>query len=218
MVSSLLYKTAPPPTGSKEPYPTLILLHGRGSHEDDLLGLVPYLDPRLFAVAPRAPFDFPYGGFTWYDLRETGSPDQTMFSDSYSRLVGFLDDVRAKYPIDPARLFLFGFSMGSVMSLAVALTRPADIAGVIAHSGYIPEASELEFRWRDLGSTSFFIAHGTEDQVIPIRFGRRARELLAATPAPLTYREYPAAHAVTDESLADISHWLTGLIDGGTQG
>jgi phospholipase/carboxylesterase len=207
--SSLIHKLVQPKSDQSPPYPTLILLHGRGTNEDDLLGLVPYLDPRLFVLSVRAPFAFPYGGWTWYDIHEVANPDPQQFAESYDRLVQFLADAKQQYPIDPERVFLLGFSMGTVMSFALSLTKPEDIAGVVAHSGYVPEQTNLKFAWERLQRTAFFIAHGEYDPVIPVHFGRRANELLVAANADVTYREYPIAHQVSEESLGDLAGWLT---------
>lgn len=207
--SALAHKIIPPRRASAGPSPVLILLHGRGANEDDLLGLSSYLDEHFFLAAPRAPYTFQWGGgFTWYDMEEAGSPEPQMFAESYDRLSTFLDDVRKGYPVDPSRMLLFGFSMGTVMSYCIALTKPAGIAGVIAHSGYIPEDAGLRFAWGELEGKAFFIAHGTDDPVIPVSFSRRARELLSPTRALITYREYTMGHQISDESLGDAINWM----------
>ena len=214
--TSLAYQVAAFDERKPGIHPALFLLHGRGANEEDLLGLVPFLDTRLLCIAPRAPFDFSFGGFTWYDIRGVGTPEPDQFAESYDRLCTFLDDMQMNYPIDPARTFLLGFSMGTVMSYSMSLTKPDRIKGVAAHSGYIPENTALQFRWNTLAGTSFFVAHGVDDPVIPVTFGRRAKELLSKTNAPLTYREYPIQHQISDKSLADLSSWLTGLLNSNT--
>lgn len=206
--SSLVHKVVVPDSDVALTHATLILLHGRGTNEDDLLGLVQYLDPRLLVVSARAPFQFPFGGYTWYEILEVGSPHPQQFAESYERLAQFFADVKQNYPVDPKRIFFLGFSMGTVMSYAISLTKPLDVVGVIAHSGYIPENTPLKFAWDQLQSTAFFVAHGIYDPVIPIHFGRRAKELLTQAKADLTYREYPIAHQVSEESLMDLSSWL----------
>ena len=215
--TSLVHKLGPLPSGGETHHPTLIFLHGRGSHEDDLLGLAPYLDSRLFFISARATLDFPYGGYTWYQMQQVGDPEPRTFAESYARLVAFLGNIRQGYPVDPKRLFLFGFSMGAVMSLALGLTRPQEIRGVVAHSGYIPETAGLSLQTGHMDHTAIFVAHGTEDQVIPVSQGRRARELLSSTKATLTYREYPMGHEVSEDSIHDIAGWLTELLDGQTK-
>ncbi len=198
------------------PHPALIMLHGRGADEHDLFGLAQFLDPRLFVFSARAPFPFQYGGgYAWYDVVEVGLPQPQMFAESHRRLKAFVEEVIAGYPVDAERIFLLGFSMGAVMSHAMALTRPEKIAGVVAHSGYVPPQKELdlEFQLNDLNGRGWFVAHGVHDPIIPIRFGRETRDLLVGTAADLTYHEYPIAHQVSQRSLDDLSTWITCRLD-----
>ena len=213
--TSLEHKILPPANPSAKIHPALFLLHGRGSNEDDLLGLAPYLDPRFFMIAVRAPFQFPYGGFTWYDTPEAGSPEPGEFEQSYDRLMQCIEAATMHYPIDAGRLFLMGFSMGTVMSYAIALTRPDLIRGVVANSGYIPEGVNLSFRWDRLKGKGFFVAHGVHDPVIGIETARRAKEMLLKAEADLTYREYPIAHSMSEESIDDVSRWLRQRLEPG---
>jgi phospholipase/carboxylesterase len=97
--------------------------------------------------------------------------------------------------------------MGAVMSYALALTEPDRVRGVVAHSGYIPEDTNLGFAWKNLRGTAFFVAHGTHDPVIDVRFARRAKDLLSEK-APLTYKEYSIPHSMSEESVDDCASWL----------
>lgn len=213
--STLVHKVRQPPTLADQEHPALILLHGRGTNEDDLLGILDYLDPRLFIISVRAPFKFDsgFGGYTWYDVKDIGTPHPQQFDESYGRLVRFVDDVKRGYAIDSRRVFLLGFSMGSIMSLALSLTHPEMVRGVIAHSGYIPENTNLKFVWDGLQELSVFIAHGIDDSVIPISYARRTHDLLLKTAADLTYKEYPIPHSISEESLADLSLWIQKKLD-----
>ena len=206
--TTLTHQIAPFDEAQPGPHPVLVLLHGRGANEEDLLGLVPYLDPRLLCVAVRAPFFYPYGGFTWYDLHDIGSPNREQFEESYNRLLEFLDDVQRYYPVDPNQTFLLGFSMGAVIAYSLALTVPAKIKGLVAHSGYVPEHLSPAFQWKSLANTSCFVAHGVYDPVIPIEFGRKAKQLFSKNGVTLEYREYPIQHQISDESLHDLGDWL----------
>lgn len=206
--STLVHKIVEPSLDHTGPHPTVILLHGRGTNEDDLLGLAPYLDPRLLIISARAPFQFPFGGYAWYEIFEVGTPHPQQFDESYRRLVEFVDDAKRAYPIDSSKLFLLGFSMGSIMSFALSLSKPDMVTGIVAHSGYIPENTSLQFQWDNLAHLSAFVAHGIYDPVIPIQFGRRANELLSKTRAEFTYKEYPIPHTISEESLSDLSAWL----------
>ena len=213
--TTLVHKVRPPATSALAKPPALILLHGRGTNEDDLLGLADFLDPRFFIISARAPYRFEegLGGYTWFGLQEIGKPDPQQFGEAYRHLAQFIEDAKAGYAVDPDRVFLLGFSMGSIMSFAVALTRPNAVRGIVAHSGYIPENVSLQFVWNQLSSLSVFVAHGLHDPIIPIQKARRAQELLSKTGADLTYKEYPIAHSISEESLADLSRWLQKRLD-----
>lgn len=214
MIHALHHIALQPEDQTPGPHPTMILVHGRGADEEDLPGLAAQLDRRLLVLSVRAPYPFADGGgYTWYDVGTVGAPEPTMFRESYERLSQFVDDALREYPVDPTRLFLLGFSMGTVMSLALGLSRPGVVRGVSANSGYIAEGTHLSYRWNELAGASFFIAHGSFDPIIPIVMARRAKELFAASNAPHVYREYPMAHQMSDESLGDIADWLQPLLD-----
>jgi phospholipase/carboxylesterase len=208
--TTLIHKLRPPVKTGPEKPPVLVLLHGRGTNEDDLLGLVDYLDPRFFIISARAPYRFQdgYGGYTWYDVQDIGSPVLQQFDESYRKLLQFLTDIKTGYPVDAESVFLLGFSMGSVMSFAAALTVPGLVRGIVAHSGYVPENTNLSFACNRLQGLSAFVAHGIHDPVIPIEYGRRAHELLKQTSADVTYKEYPIPHTISEQSLSDLSDWL----------
>lgn len=211
--TTLFHRVLPPERPGPGPHPGLVLLHGRGADEEDLLGLASAFDERLFVISARAPFAYEFGGYTWYDVGQIGAPEPTMFRESCDRLSRFLDDIRAQYPLDPQKVVLFGFSMGCVMSFGLALSRPGIARGVSANSGYVPVGTHLELQWQQLAETSFFITHGTLDPVIPIEMARQTRKLFEHSNAPFIYREYPAGHQLTDTCVEDIAQWLRTLID-----
>ena len=207
--SPLFHRVLKPRRPTGQPSPTMIFLHGRGADEEDLPGLAGYLDERLLCISVRAPFPFSQGGgYTWYDSGEKGEPEPLMFRSSCGKLSQFMDEVLLQYPADPANIFLLGFSMGTVMSYSIALTRPEIVRGVAANSGYIPENTHLVFQWKRLGTVSFCISHGTYDQVIPVEYGRRSRDLLEQNNATVRYREYPMAHEISEASISEIASWL----------
>jgi phospholipase/carboxylesterase len=214
-MTGLLHRDAPPLAGGPGPHPALVLLHGRGADENDLRGLVPALDPRFHVFSVRAPRPFTWGGgYAWYDVEEIGRPIAAQFQESLSLLSDFISGI-AVPPIDPSRVFLLGFSMGAVMAHAIALSNPDAIAGVVAHSGYLPDEKDtgLRIARERLEGRPWFVAHGTEDPLLPIHLGRESRDRLSTLGVDLTYREYPIGHWISEESLADLSAWLTGHLD-----
>jgi phospholipase/carboxylesterase len=201
---ALVHRTAAARSG-EPPHPCLLLLHGRGADERDLLGLAPWLPPSLFLVAARAPLPVPgLGGYQWHDLLGTGTPEPVSFLRTVERLQRFVGELPAAYPVDPGRLFVLGFSQGAAMTLALTGAAPQAVAGAVALSGYLPPGARTE----GLAGKPVFVAHGTVDPVLPVSLGRAARDALQAAGADLTYREYPLAHQIGEQELADVSAWL----------
>lgn len=213
--AALTHLVVPPRAPTEGRPPGLLLLHGRGSDERDLVGLAGALDPRLLVVSARAPARLG-PGYHWYDLYRVGEPEPAGFGRSLDLLGRFVEEIVAGYNIAPERLFLLGFSQGAVMSGAVTLTRPNTVAGAVLLSGYLPLRSGLAIDEAGLRGRPVFIGHGTWDGVIGVDFGREANAFLTGIGADVTYREYPMEHSVGEAELRDIAAWLTGRLDAGS--
>lgn len=211
---SLTHQVLLPQNSVESVHPTIIYLHGRGADEEDLLSLSGSFDERLLSIGVRAPFRFDSGGgYTWYEILERGKPEAAMFKASYEKLVHFIGEALTRYPIDSKRLFLFGFSMGTVMAYALALTRPELFAGIMANSGYLAEETHLNYKWNEIAGKEVLITHGALDDVIPAAASKRAYELFQKANARVIYKEYDVAHQLSDRSLVDISAWLKERLD-----
>lgn len=206
--TSLVYKRVNPRKKTAGKSPAIVLLHGRGADENDLLGLAPFLDERLTIISVRAPFPFEYGGFTYFPLRPDGSAEPGMLMDSHGRLEEFIQGVASLPDIDPRKIFLTGFSMGTVMAYALSLGRPERFAGVIAQSGFVRDHPDLHFKWDRLDGCPFIITHGVHDPVIPIALARATKEKFSKSNAEYIYKEYSMGHEIGDESLSDVCDWL----------
>src|SRR3954447_21962435 len=154
----------------------LVLHHGRGADEHDLLGLADVLDPRqrLHVVTPRAPLTLAgWPGYHWYVVPRVGYPDPESFHATFAALAEFHDELWERTGLRPDQTVFGGFSMGSVMSYATGLSadRPQP-AGLLIFSGFIPTVE----RWEpDLSRNDMavFIAHGRRDPVMSIDFARQ---------------------------------------------
>jgi phospholipase/carboxylesterase len=205
--TELVYNSFPARQPSADA-PALILLHGRGTDEHDLAGLIPHFDARFDAYCIRAPYEFEYGGWTWFLLNEDGSYAQAEFDKSLALLIDFVKQ------LGNTQTYVVGFSMGSMMALAAGLTHPELFKGVVAQSGLVPEqASHLHLQWDHLADCGFCITHGIYDPVLTINHGRRAKELFAASNAKVFYKEYPMGHEISQESLEDVAAWLAARLN-----
>jgi phospholipase/carboxylesterase len=191
----------------------LVLHHGRGTDERDLLGLADALDPRrrLRVVTPRAPLQLPGSpGYHWYLVPRVGYPDHDTFHAAREALAELHDRLWSETGIEPARTVFGGFSMGAVMSYAMALSadRPA-VAGILAFSGFVPIVEDWQPSLEDRRDTAAFVAHGRNDPIMESGFARRARELLEAGGLEVTYRESDVGHQIDPADLADATEWLS---------
>ena len=197
--------------------PLLLLLHGVGSHESDLMSLAPYLDGRFLVISARAPLTLGPGAFGWYRVQFTPdgpTNDPAESARGWQAAADFIGEAVAAYDLDPSRVYLMGFSQGAIMSLSVALTQPEVVAGAVIMSGrLLPEAAAQAAPPERLAGKPFLVVHGTYDTVLPIAMGREIRDTLARLPVALTYREYPMGHQISQESLSDITAWLRERLD-----
>jgi phospholipase/carboxylesterase len=197
-----------------EPEGLLVLFHGRGADEHDLVTLLDLLDPerRLLGVTPRGPLSLPPGGAHWYVVKQVGYPDPATFLPTYELAGRWLDDLWRETGIPPERSILGGFSQGAVMSYALGLGRGrSSPAGLVPFSGFIPVVDGWEADL-DRELPLVVIGHGTYDPIIPVEFGRRARETLEAAGADVTYRESPLPHAIDPRFASELAGWIAAAL------
>ena len=199
-----------------DPQGLLLLHHGRGTDERDLLGLADALDPgrRLHVVTPRAPLQLPGSpGYHWYLVPRVGHPDHDTFHAAREALAELHDGLWAETGIEPHRTVLGGFSMGAVMSYATGLwTERPPVAGILAFSGFVPIVEDWRPSFDDRRETAVFVAHGRNDPIIEVDFARRAREQLEEGGLEVTYRESDVGHQIDPRDLADAAEWLARVV------
>jgi len=198
------------------PVGLLVLHHGRGTDERDLLPLADVLDPqrRWHIVAPRAPLQLPGSpGRHWYVVPRVGYPDPGTFAAARSQLAELHDAVWERTGLSPSQTVLGGFSMGTAMSYTMGLDaeRPAP-AGILAFSGFVPTVDGWEPQLTGRQSTRVLIAHGRWDPVIDVSFARRARALLRGAGFDVDYRESEVTHTIDPADLPRAAGWLDSVL------
>lgn len=211
---SLLY-TAHIPAGDG-PFPAIIALHGWGASAHDLLGLAPVLfDGKAIMLCPQGEVAVPFGGgqygYGWFPLRVGQPPDVEAFERAADSLRVFLDAALARYPIDPRKVVLAGFSQGGMMGYELALREPARFAGLAALSSWFPPP--LVERLPKLPEHEGFpvlVLHGTRDDRIDVEMARQSRESLRPYGVAMTYREFDMGHEIRPDALRVFLQWLDG--------
>jgi phospholipase/carboxylesterase len=192
-----------------DPAGLLVLHHGRGADEADLLGFAEHLDPErhLHVLAPRAPLSLGGPGYHWYVVPRVGHPDPETFHAAYRQLAELHDESWERLGLTPAQTVLGGFSMGSVMSYGLGLGpgRPAP-AGILAFSGFVPTVEGWQPELPR--PTRVFIAHGRRDPVIEIAFAHRARRLLEESGMDVEYHESDHGHWIDPAQATEAARWL----------
>ena len=208
-MSNLAYLERP---AAGNPEGLLVLHHGRGSNEHDLLGLADVFDPeqRLHIVSPRAPLEFQgMPGAHWYVVQRVGFPHAETFLPSLKALNDFHDHLYETTGVGPDRTILGGFSQGSVMSFATGLSgdRPAP-AGILGISGFIPQVDEWTPHFASRPDLPVLIAHGRHDPVISFDFAEQAKGLLEAAGLPLQFMPSDAGHNIDPRQVPEIVDWV----------
>jgi phospholipase/carboxylesterase len=216
-MASLVHRERP---AEGDPAGLLVLHHGRGTDENDLLPLADALDPqrRLHVVTPRGPLTLPgWPGHHWYAVPRVGFPDPQTFGAAFDALASFHDELWQRTGVPPERTVLGGFSMGSVMSYALGLApdRPAP-AGLLIFSGFIPTVSGWQPDLEGRKGLPVFIAHGRSDPIMEVDFARQARDLLSEAGLEVEYRESDVGHTIDPASLSAARAWLENAVVGGS--
>jgi len=208
-MSESLYYIQREPKKVSENAPLLILLHGYGSHEQDLFSFSEELPDEFRIISVRAPHSIGYGGYAWYAINFDA--DENKFSDldqaktSLIEIERLISDLQQEY--NPSKVFLLGFSQGAILSYAFSFHYPNKADHVIALSGYLIEdliPSEMDAQIQ----TDYYSSHGSVDQVIPVQWARKAPIFLKSQGLQCDYSEYPVGHGVAPQNFYSFREWI----------
>jgi phospholipase/carboxylesterase len=219
LLENIEKETGPHPTAS------IIVLHGLGADGNDFVPVAQQLD--LASIGPVR-FVFPHapvmpvtinGGYAmraWYDILGTElvlREDEAGLRQSLAQVEALIAREKSR-GVAPGRIVLAGFSQGSAMALLTGLRHAERLAGVVGLSGYLPLAATTAAERHDANSfTPVFMAHGQMDNVVPIQRAKASRDALKALGYPVEWHEYPMAHSVCAQEIADLNRWLLGVLE-----
>jgi phospholipase/carboxylesterase len=219
-LETVTVETGPKPTFA------IIWMHGLGADGHDFEPLVPELldggMPALRFVFPHAPvrpvtINNGYQMRAWYDIigiDRRSTEDFKGMGESADAIGGLIHREHAR-GITSDHILLAGFSQGGAMALHLATRHPDKFAGVIALSCYLPLAQELgKSRNGTNLRTPIFMAHGTQDPVVPYALGNDSRQLLSGAGYNVEWHTYAMPHAVCAPEVADLRAWLTRALAG----
>jgi phospholipase/carboxylesterase len=193
--------------------PLVVMLHGWGGDES-VMWIFKQVVPRGVAIiTPRAPLALESGGYVWFERDgRPGEPDSGAFQEALDRLEHFLGRLPELYPVDPERMILISFSQGAMLSNSLALSRPGWVRGVASLAGAVPRLPDVAVRAGSLAGLPVFIAHGLEDELVPVDAARRARDMFTRAGAIVSYGEYAVGHKLDPEGMRNLKAWLRDVL------
>ena len=202
--------------------PVLVLLHGRGSDERDLLPIGRMLHAGATTISVRAPFPAaPWGygpGYAWYRFLGGTRPEAESFERGQDALSQLITELPARLGRDPASVILGGFSQGGTSSLAYLMRHPGALRGVMVFSGFLADHPSVTVTPERVRRTPIFWGHGTADPAVPFAAAEAGWSELRAAGARLDARTYPGMpHTISPAELEDARAWLAGVLEEGNE-
>ncbi len=206
----------------KNPTTSIIWMHGLGADGNDFVPIVEELDlpPTpirfVFPHAPMQPVTI-NGGMVmraWYDISDASirREDERGVRASQSLVEALIEREKAR-GTKPGRLVLAGFSQGGAIALQTGLRQPQRLAGIMALSTYVPIAGKLAAEASTANrDTPIFMAHGTQDPIIPLPLAAQSRDLLQSLGHAVEWHQYGMPHSVCAEEVRDIGAWLAKVL------
>ena len=196
-----------------ESAPLVVMIHGYGSHENDLFELRLALGSTAHYLSLRASINLGFGVFAWYPIHFGAGGIKTYDTDAAAQsrdlVLHFIQEFQAKEGLESNPLWLMGFSQGAILSYGLALSHPDKFQRIMALSGYVlKEIVPEQYRPADLQHLDFFVSHGREDAVIPISAARMTVDFLEKLQIKHRYQEYNSGHGINPENLRDLQQWF----------
>lgn len=183
--------------------PLLVLLHGYGADENDLIPVANELSERFEVWSLRGPVELGNGRAAWYRLQPSpsGGPksDPAELESARAGLAAWLK-ARAPRPV-----YLLGFSQGAILAMSIAASEPGLVRGAVAIAGRLPSGVPVV---GGQSTTSVLILHGTRDTLIDPALSEAARATLTQAGRPVERQTFDAAHQITPEMKVSFENWL----------
>ncbi|MFZ5878701.1 MAG: alpha/beta hydrolase [Chloroflexota bacterium] len=188
---------------SETPARLMLMLHGWTGDENSMWVFGRDLPSHFWLLAPRAPHAAQPGGYSWRPHVEGthGRPSAEMLRPAAEALIRLVDAYSASVGVDAAQFDVMGFSQGAAMTNLLSLLYPQRIRRVGVLAGFVPGGAEDLVAQRPLTAKPFFVAHGTQDELVPIERARESIALLEAAGAQVTYCQAEVGHKVSADCL-----------------
>jgi phospholipase/carboxylesterase len=197
---------------SQSPNPRLlVLLHGWTGDENSMWIFTRGLSPDYWMMAPRGPHTADPSGFSWRPLQLStfGMPSLEMLLPAAEGLIKLVDEYSASVKLDAQQFDLVGFSQGAAMTNLMGILYPHRIRKMGVLAGFVPAGLDQLIQQKPLAGKKVFVAHGTQDQMIPIDRARASMGLLEEAGAQVIYCEDEVGHKLSANCLRALESYLS---------
>lgn len=212
-----LLHTAHVPPGDG-PFPTIVALHGFGASAHDLFGLAPILHGGgALVLCPQGPMAYQLApeqapgmvGYSWWPMQAGGDFALSHLDEARKLVEEFMEEAQQRYPIDPRKIVMMGFSQGGILAYDQALRSPERYAGLVALSSVLPGVLDKSIPGQEAQENfPALIIHGSKDPMIPVASAQESRQALLRRKLNVQYQEYPMQHEISQEALVTLVKWL----------
>jgi len=190
-------------TATEQPARLLLLLHGWTGDENSMWVFARRFSATFTILAPRAPYTAPEGGFSWRPIKPNtwGFPTLEELRPAADRLVSLVDELAAERAWNAAQFDVIGFSQGAALTVLLGLLYPNRVRRMGVLAGFLPVNAEGLIPAQPLVEKSVYMAHGLQDELVPIARARQTKAALEQAGAQVAYCEVESGHKVSAECL-----------------
>lgn len=190
----------------------LVLLHGWTGDENSMWIFAKRLSPAYWMIAPRAPHAAEPSGFSWRDMKNAafGWPTLESLSPAANGLLQLIDNYAASVGVDATQFDVMGFSQGAAMVNLMGMLHPNRVRKMAALAGFVPPGVEELVHKKPLTGKRVFVAHGTQDQMIPLDRAHASLALLEQAGAHVTYYEDQVGHKMGAAGMRALEEYMNG--------
>ena len=192
---------------TQEPARFLLLLHGWTGDENSMWVFARNVPADMWIAAPRAAHAAEQGGYSWRTLHPgiRGLPTLNDLKPAADNLIRLVDEVASSVNVDATQFDVMGFSQGGALTNVLALLYPQRVRRAAVLAGFMPGGTDALIAKRLLAGKPFFVAHGTQDNLVPLERAQESVALLEQAGANVSFCEAEVAHKVSADCLRGLN-------------
>ncbi len=185
----------------------MLLLHGHQGNENAMWILAKPLPKNYYLLAPRAPLKTGENQYSWHEITPQWPQIQT-YKNLAEQIISRVDQWIEEQTMNGEKYDIMGFSQGAVMAYALALIFPERIRKVAALAGFFPQSWQEQLDLKSAAGKSFYIAHGTQDDIIPIKQAQQTAQLFEENGAHVTFCQADIGHKLSKNCFKGLGQFF----------